>query len=437
MPTSTETADATIPETGDEGKGRLSLRPTCFLLGRLGLILLLAGILLAAWNGQTVVVILLGLTLSSAGIARLWSRFSLAGVGCERMVSEMRVFPGEHIELKLRLINRKLLPLPWIQLNDEIPLSFSPDVPLSPGNRPGSGFLSKSAAMLWYTKASWKERLCCHKRGYYQLGPIQLTSGDIFGFYPRCITQPIIDHIVVYPKIFDITNLKIPSLYPIGETTAERRIFEDPIRFSGIRDYTPQDSLRYIHWKATAHRQELQVKIFEPTTTSKGAIFLAIDSFKAGNENEVNSEEEFELSISVAASIASHLIEHHSAVGLFVNSCLADSGQPATLLPASGTGHLVEILEALAKVTSSASLPFEEFLQAERTALPWGTTLVVILSRSSVRFKELLVDLKESGHKLLVLQISDTEESQLPGAISWHRVRQSGGLNVISTEETG
>ncbi len=437
MQTSTETAGAAIPGAGNEGKGRLSSRPTCFLLGRLGLIILLAGLLLAAWNGQTIVVILLGLTFSAAGTARLWSRFSLAGVGCGRMMSEMRVFPGEHIELKFELINRKLLPLPWIQLNDEIPLSFSPDVPLEPGSRPGFGFLSKSAAILWYTKASWKERLCCRKRGYYQLGPIRLTSGDIFGFYPRCVTQPIIDHVVVYPKIFHIANLTIPSLYPIGETTAARRIFEDPIRVSGIRDYTPQDSLRYIHWKATARRQELQIKVFEPTTTSKGAIFLAIDSFRAENENEGSSEEELELSISVAASLASHLIEHHSAVGLFVNSCLADSGQPATLLPASSTGHLVEMLEALAKVTPTASSPFEEFLQAERAALPWGTTLVFILYKSSVRFTELLVELKESGHKLLVLQVGNAEESRLPGAIAWHRVRQPGDLAFIGTGETG
>jgi len=154
------------------------------------------------WQGKTIIVVLLGLTLSAACVARLWSRFSLKGVNCERLVSEERVFPGEYIELKLELANRKLLPLPWIQLNDEVPLSFSNDTPLLPGNRPGTGFLSKTVAMLWYTKVRWKVQLCCHKRGYYQLGPITLTSGDIFGFYPRSITKPVIDHITVYPKIF-------------------------------------------------------------------------------------------------------------------------------------------------------------------------------------------------------------------------------------------
>ena len=89
---------------------------------------------------------------------------------------------------------------------------------------------------------------------------------------------------IVYPKIFPIAHLGIPSLHPLGETIAERRIFEDPIRVIGVRDYNPRDSRRHIHWKATARRQELQVKVFEPTTTLKVAIFLAIDSFKAGME---------------------------------------------------------------------------------------------------------------------------------------------------------
>jgi len=422
---------------GKEIEKGFSSQPTGFLLGKFGLLILLAGLVLAAWYSQTVIVVLLGLALSAAGLSRLWSRYSLVGVRCERLLSEQRVFPGEHLELRLRLINRKLLPLPWIQMDDEIPLKMSSDIKLQANDRPGFGFLSKSAALLWYTKASWKECLCCHRCGYYQLGPITLTSGDIFGFYPRSITEPLIDHVIVYPKIFPITHLGMPSLYPIGETTAERRIFEDPIRVIGVRDYTPHDSRRHIHWKATARRQELQVKVFEPTTTLKVAIFLAVDSFKPRHDGDVDSEGDFELGISTAASIASYLTERRSAVGLFANSCLADSGQPATLLPASGTGHLVEVLEALAKVTSSASSPFEEFLQAERTTLPWGTTLVFILCRPSELLMELLVGLKESGHKLLVLQVGDTDEGGPPGTIAWHRIRQPGELTMGGTEETG
>jgi len=426
------TSGSVLPQ--EQGVGHFPSRPVGYLFSKIGLLILLAGLLLAAWYSQIIIVVLLGLVLATVGLSKLWSRLSLVSVSCQRLLSEQRVFPGEYIELKLWLDNRKLLPLPWIQMDDEIPLKLSSDIPLVAGNGPGVGLLSKSAALLWYTRVSWKERLYCNKRGYYQLGPITLTSGDIFGFYPRSISKPLIDHVIVYPKVFPITQLEIPSLHPLGEIIAERRIFEDPIRVIGVRDYNPRDSHRHIHWKATARRQELQVKVFEPTTTLKVAIFVAIDSFKA-RHGEVHSEEEFELGISTAASIASYLAEQRSAVGLFVNSQLADSGEPVMLLPGSSTGQLVEILEALAKVTPLSSSPFEEFLQAERTALSWGTTLVFVICRPSPSLTELFISLKESGHKVLVLQVGNTEENELTSGIAWHRIRQPGDFTRVGVEE--
>ncbi|MFC2042206.1 DUF58 domain-containing protein [Chloroflexota bacterium] len=414
---------------------RFLLQPAGYLLSRVGLMAILTGLLLAAWFGQVVIVVLFGLVLSAAGLAKLWSRLCLTGVSCQCLLSERRIFPGEDIELRLRLINRKLLPLPWIQIDDEIPLNLSPDISLDSGNKPGFGLLSKSVALLWYTSVSWKHRLRCHRRGYYQLGPITVSSGDIFGFYPRSFTQSAIGHVIVYPRIFPIAQLGIPSLHPLGETTAERRIFEDPVRVIGIRDYSPHDSLRHVHWKASARHQNLQVKVFEPTTTLEVALFLAVDSFKS-EQGEVYPEEDLEMGISTAASIANYLIERRNAVGLFANSRLADSGEPATILPGSSAGQLVETLEALAKITPLPSGPFEEFLQAERSRLPWGTTLVFILSRPSPSLAEQIVALKERGHKLMVLQVGDAEWSESDDGIECHRVRQAADLAMVSRRET-
>jgi uncharacterized protein (DUF58 family) len=335
--------------------------------------------------------------------------------------------------LKLHLVNRKLLPLPWIQVDDELPLKLCPGVIPAENSRPGCGFLSKSAALLWYTGVTWKERLNCEKRGYYPLGPLTVTSGDIFGFYPRSITRPLEDRVIVYPRIFPVDYLGIPSLYPLGETTAERRIFEDPLRVIGVRDYTPRDSRRHIHWKATARHQELQVKVFEPTTTLKVVIFLAVDSFMAG-QGEIFNEDNFELGVSAAASIAAYLIERRNPVGLITNSRLADSGQPAVLLPGSSAGQLVGILETLAKVTPTPGLPFDEFIQAERTSLPWGVTSLFILSSPSPSLIRLLAGLKESGQKLAVLQVGGKEEGGAPGAVPWHRIGQAGELMNIGFE---
>jgi uncharacterized protein (DUF58 family) len=399
------------------------------LLSTFGLLVVLAGLILSAWYNQVVIVIILSLLLSAGGLSNLWSRFSLTGVSCERWLSERRVFPGEYIELRLLLVNRKPLPLPWIQIEFETPLKMSTDTPPALGDSVGPSIISKSTALLWYTKVVWKESLYCHKRGYYRLGPTTMTSGDIFGFYPRSATRPMTDYVIVYPKIYPVAQLGIPSLYPLGETAAEWRIFEDPTRVIGVRDYDPRDSRRHIHWKATARRQELQVKVFEPTTTLKVAIFLAVDTFR---HDGITNEEDLELGISTAASIANYLVERRNSVGMFVNSCLADSGQPVTLLPGSQAGQLVEILEALAKVTPLCSSPFEHFLQAERVRLPWGTTFLFILSETSPILVQLFTGLKESGHRMAILQTGGTAGSDTLNTITRYHVRCPEDLTLIS-----
>ncbi|MFH1031689.1 MAG: DUF58 domain-containing protein [Chloroflexota bacterium] len=397
--------------------------PAGLLLGKIGLLIMLAVLIVAAWFGQIIIVILTGLLLAAAGIARLWSRLSLVGVKCERSITESRLFPGEFTELKLRVVNRKLLPLPWLQVDDEIPVGLTSNVLLRPGKRAGYNSLSNTASLLWYTGINWRYRLQANQRGYYFLGPIQTTSGDIFGFYPRVMTQPAKEYVIVYPRLFPIKQLNLPSLYPVGETKAERRIFEDPTRTIGVRDYTFNDSLRHVHWKASARHQKLQVKVFEPTTTLKVALFLAVDSFQ---DNGTINRDNFELGISTIASIASYVTEQRSPVGLFVNSRLADSGQPALIPPGSSTTRLVDLLETLAKVTTVTTGSFEKFVEGERESLPWGTTAILVIAKPSESLPELLANLRNAGHKPLVFQVGETDG--LEHTVPWHIIRRPDDL---------
>ncbi|MFC1903509.1 DUF58 domain-containing protein [Chloroflexota bacterium] len=389
------------------------------ILGKFGLVVLLVILLLSAWYGQVVIVVLLGLAISAAGLARLWSRLSLVGVHCQRFLSGHRIFPGESIELKLRLVNRKLLPLPWVQVDTEIPDRLtSADAASLPESRSGFRLLSHNASLLWYTAVNWRCHLDCRKRGYYPLGPMAITSGDIFGLYPRSTAQLSTDHIIVYPKIFAIEQLGLPSLNPLGETQAERRIFEDQTRTIGVRDYSPHDSLRYVHWKASARHQNLQVKVFEPTTTLKMAIFLAVDSFPDVEE----ADDDFELGVSTAASIANYIVQQRSQVGLFVNSRLPDSRQQIRIPSGGGLHQLINILEALAKVVPVPGSSFEEFFQEEWGNLPWGTTLILIISRPPEGLPALLLSLKESGYKSVVIQINAPDKTGAEHAAVWHSI---------------
>jgi len=395
------------------------------LLGRFGLLLALAVLVLSAWFGQMVIVVLTGLVISTIGLARLWSRLSLTKVDCQRLVSERRAFPGEEIELKLRLVNRKLLPLPWVRVDDNVPHQLLTADTAGGEDALNGSCVSRLASLLWYSGVTWRYRLRCQRRGYYPLGPTTISSGDIFGFYPRYMTQANIDHVIVYPRLFPLSQLGLPSLFPLGETRAERRIFEDPTRTIGIRDYTPQDSLRHIHWKASARHQNLEVKVYEPTTTLSVILFLAVDSFPS---HGAGAEDDFELGVSTVASVANYVVEQRSPVGLFVNTLLPDSGQPVRLAPAGGLGQLVTIMESLAKVTMASSGSFDEFLQSIWDNLPWGATIVIVIHRPVDFLDRLLYGLRETGYKVAVLQIGERTASNNDYGVSWYNIRSEDDL---------
>jgi uncharacterized protein (DUF58 family) len=123
---------------------KLSSQAAGYLLNWPGLLAMAGILVLAAWNGQAPIVILTSLLLSTAGLAKVWSHLSLARISCRRQLSERRVFPGEKVNVKFQIANRKPLPLPWIQVDDEIPQALGSTSSL-PGEKPGSVLIRRSA----------------------------------------------------------------------------------------------------------------------------------------------------------------------------------------------------------------------------------------------------------------------------------------------------
>ncbi len=379
-------------------------------------------LILAVWFAQTGLAMLAGLFLGTAGLARLWCRLSLAGVSAERRFACRRSFPGETIECTLGLVNRKPLPLPWARVEWPLPpgirpLTAEPD-PTSPGIR-------RSASLFGYRRIKWAIRLSAARRGLYPVGPLSLCTGDIFGLFTRSLATAAAEPLIVYPRIFPVDPGAIPSLHPMGDHHAPRRLVQDPTCPIGVRDYQRTDNLKFIHWKASARTRELKVKLLAATTAFQAAVFLDVESFHAQG---LLAEEDFELAISAAGSIAAALAGKGSPVGLYVNTCLADTGLPAGIAPGAGRERLTLVLETLAKVTAAPSGPLAAFVEGRRSELPAGTTLVFITGRPSPVLPLFLAELGASGFRILLISVGDHGEIRLPDAIAWRRVCTAADL---------
>jgi uncharacterized protein (DUF58 family) len=116
--------------------------------------------------------------------------------------------------------------------------------------------------------------LHCQRRGVYPIGPLQLTSGDVFGFAAVQSRGEAMQYLTVYPRIIPLVGLALPSRLPFGVLASPQRLFEDPARLRGVRPYQAGDSQRRIHWKASAHSDSLLVKQLAPAISLESTILL-------------------------------------------------------------------------------------------------------------------------------------------------------------------
>ena len=394
------------------------------LFGRAGMLTMLGLAGLAAWYGFDVAVFLAGTGLTLSVLARAWSRAALARLVYARRLSARRAFPDETVDCTVHLDNRKILPLVWVHASERLPAALAPDpAELPAGLSWANGHLSVNTSLLWYQRASWRYALRCRRRGYYAVGPATVTSADVFGLFARSRRAPGIEYLAVFPRIYPLAELGLPSTSPLGEVRARNPLFHDPVRIRGLRDYTPDVPFRHIHWKASARAGRLQAKVFEPTSTTQVLILLDGSAFTAADGT--HDESAFELAISVAASLAWNVVEQRCPAGLCANTRLAGDGPSALVQPASGLDHLADILETLARVRPQ-TVPFAALLETVRPTIAAGTTLAVVTGGLHGEVETLLADLHDQAFPVTVFVVGDAPSGDT--ALPCRRVRRPADL---------
>jgi len=189
--------------------------------------------------------------------------------------------------------------------------------------------------------------LTAQKRGIYPVGPPRMAVGDLMGFYPRETGGGRELEIIVYPRLIPLKPLSLPKRDFFGVPGAKSPV-QDPVYIMGTRDYQPGRSARAIHWKASARRNRLQEKIFEPSEQAKVLIVVDVDRYAMNAAHD-----DFEQTLEVVASLAMECDRQTFAIGLATNGKVK-GGRSAVFPPVRGPLQLARILETLAGLTMEA-----------------------------------------------------------------------------------
>ena len=353
-------------------------------------------------------------------LAHWWQKYSLYGIKYRRRFHYTRAFPGEVFPVKLEIENRKLLPLTWLRVQDPWPEAVGPEDEnvLSPSHISDEGLLVHVMSLRWYERTRRTYDLLFRKRGVYKLGPVRVTSGDIFGMYEQSGNIDTIDELTVFPSLAPLHRLDLPPESPFGDRRSRRRLFEDPHRPMGVREYHPEDSLRRVHWPATARTSQLQVKVFQPTSAHVMVLCLNVSTYHRYWEGVYPAL--LEHLLSVTATLVSQGVQDGYRVGLISNGCLANSDQPFRIPSGRSPRQLAYLLQALAGVTPVVVAPFEQFLMREIPRVPYGATLLIVTAVTSPKLAETLLRLNKHERQLTLLSLAQRPPPKLPGIRDIH-----------------
>ena len=201
------------------------------------------------------------------------------------------------------------------------------------------------------------------ERRVHSLGPLIARITDPLGLAEYKRTLVGCSRLVVIPAVAPLTGMISGGEQGTGEAGGERVGIGQSQDAMVVRSYRQGDDLRKVHWRTSARRDELMVRV-EEWSERGGATVLLDHRTTAHRGNGAASSLEY--AVSLAASVYLHLRQRGQRVRLVT----ADG-----LVQASGTEHTAEIaLDALA-----ALRPTEQRDLASASAAASGQEVVAVL----------------------------------------------------------
>lgn len=389
---------------------------------------------------------LLGVILLSRFLARKWIEGLTADRECNREIAEV----GDRVAVVVRIRNSSALPVPWLIVEDSLPKSA---LSQKPARLKVEGRRIQLMQVGPRSDKSLLYQVTCQMRGYYQIGPLMIESGDLFGLHRRyrILTEP--QFVLVYPKVIPLMGYDLSSRKPIGEIRMTHRLFEDPTRIAGVREYQRGDSLNRIHWKATARTGTLHSRVFEPSTVAGATIVLDFHRSRYPAQGEPTRSE---LAVTAAASLANAVCQLGQQVGFISNGRDAadrirtegwshefrtrdaakknfgqesesDRLRPVIVETNRGPEQFQRIRESLARLELTDGLTFPQLLVEASSRMPRDATVVAIMGDVSAEAAIALGNLHRSGFAVTAIVVLSSGEGQFG---------QESSLRTRGTDDT-
>lgn len=163
------------------------------------------------------------------------------------------------------------------------------------------------------------------RRAVVPVGPALTVRGDPLGLMRREVAWTGVTELFVHPRIVGLDPLGAGLLRDL-EGQSSNAVSMSDLAFHALRDYAAGDDRRYIHWRSSARTGQLMVRQFVDTRRIHAT--MVVD----GQPSSYGSEDEFELALSAAGSIAVRAIQDEQQASIIAANEAVSEGTVQQIL---------------------------------------------------------------------------------------------------------
>ena len=290
----------------------------------------------------------------------LFQRFWSKNLSVDLDFSKDSALEGEEMSLMVIVTNRKLLPLPVLQVK-YMSSRFLEYKDMDNSKISDNYYRNDIASVMMYQKLTKTLSFTCSRRGYYTINRMDVVCSNLFMTKEEVKVYDFMIHLSVYPRPIDYSRIEIVFSKMLGTVLTKRFTNEDPFEFRNIREYQSYDSLKLINWKAAARTDGLKVNVHDNTSSQQVKILFNTQTETIWRYDELSEE-----SIRIASALANYFIEQGIPVSVYTNAKDIIANKSIIVPAGSGNNHFRTIQEALSRIDLMLDpSPFLPMLQQE------------------------------------------------------------------------
>lgn len=297
---------------------------------------------------------------------------------------------GEIANISYKIYNSCFIPLVYAEVEVDIPKRLT--------NQKNEKNVHELKS---YSTLNFIKKLTCDHRGIFDVGVVNIETGDIFGLFRKKIVVKDNLQLTVYPKVHKLDSFTITGTEFFGSIPTTQKFYEDYTSIKDLRKYQVGDSLKKVNWKVTAKRGDLFVKNYDISTNVEIQLFLdfQIDKYKYDTYGYVEEK--------IVECVVS--IIHYSLYNR-VNTDFITYTEKKVQLHGKDSSMFNKFLEMAVRIRPKKNISLGDVIINESRALSPGTSIIIVTPELDKKLISAILKLKKLGYSVILIIVNDFQK---------------------------